>query len=249
VEFLRSSFLQDLIKDELTALLQNSDYSRFAFETTIEIIRFPQYVIQLGRLHRLSPGHARDAEISAYAVDIIYYNLGPHAVPYELYTAPDSQINEIFDRTSNPLFVSSGNLGPGDSIYLASAKDVFKVLPTDRDTFQVSVVSTRQRSLEWHYDYNTLAPHYISAGRNSSSTMMHAITILIKMGCIKSAASIAAAFESEDHFVRWSAVRAVLALAPGLGRELLERAKNDHHPHVRPAAHQTAELLQSQPDQ
>lgn len=241
--FLDSQFLRKFFKFELCRLSEELNYGRLANETTIDIVTFPEYTLQLGRLRKLTQVDLDGSEVSSYATDIIYYNLGPCSIPFELHRAPPEQRNDVFDRRCIPIFANRSLLRPGDLITLSAGIDILKFLPFEQDVFQVAVVSRKEKSLEWHYDYNTLNPLYCSAGRTISSTMQHAITVLVKMGSVRAAPEIALAYNSADHFVRWSAVRAVLALDDHLGRELLERAKSDAHPHVRSAAAKTENLL------
>jgi HEAT repeat protein len=48
----------------------------------------------------------------------------------------------------------------------------------------------------------------------------------------------------EDHFLRWNAVRSVMALDPETGMRLLRSAADDCHPHVRDAARRSLAALE-----
>ncbi|TBF75772.1 HEAT repeat domain-containing protein [Rhizobium leguminosarum] len=246
-EFFHSDFTSRFLLNELNEIGADINYDSLVYDVGIEIIRFPEFTIWIGSSRNRSFGEAGRSELASFANDIIYYNLGPSAVQVTQYRCPPSQVNSIFDRSLRPEFVRQFRQKPGDVIKLHAGKDILDIVGGTEDTYQMYVVSTRAQSLVWHYDAETLEPLYCSAGSTRASSIQQSLDILVELNFRAGLDAIASTFEARDHFVRWSAVKAALAIDDRTGREILRRALQDPHPHVRKAAARTVKILDTLP--
>ncbi|MFZ1962145.1 MAG: HEAT repeat domain-containing protein [Roseiarcus sp.] len=245
-EFFHSGFLARFLSSELQELARNVAYENLVSDKAIELVRLSSFTIWFGRLQSSSFWEDRHTELASFANDLVYFNAGPGSVTYEVYSAPPEQINELFDRRSFTIRSDSGIQRPGDFIKLRAGVDILKIVEMCDDLFELYVVSHTKQKLVWHYDAETISPLYSSAGRGQASSVEQAIELIVNLEGKSGIDAIVAAYNSEEHFVRWAAVKAALALDVGVGIELLERAKADPHPHVRHAADRTANLLKRQ---
>jgi hypothetical protein len=166
--------------------------------------------------------------------------------PLPLKSVPDGQTNEIFDEKCLPTLTFAGTQKPGDCIKLRAGVDILKIIEMDVDLFQLYVVSHTKRTLVWHYDAASVRPLYSSAGRGQASAVEQAVELIVNLDGDPGIDRLIDVYNAEEHFLRWAAVKAALALNAPAGIELLRRAKSDRHPHIRNAANRTESFLSEQ---
>ena len=169
--FFASKFACRFLARELKEIDAVDDYDALISDVGIELIRLPAYKLWIGRLQSADVWASAQTELASFANDIIYCNLGPGTLGIEIYKTPAKQINSIFDRESIPSLLESGRQHPGDILSLHAGKHILKITDFGSDVFQIYVVSTRAKSLVWHYDFQTLKPLYCSAGRGRASSI------------------------------------------------------------------------------
>src|SRR2546429_8706694 len=68
------------------------------------------------------------------------------------------------------------------------------------------------------------------------SRLQSAARLRAEVGGQSSLPGLRKLLEHKDHFVRWTALRSIMAIDTGEGAALVREALNDSHPHVRNAA-------------
>lgn len=127
-------------------------------------------------------------------------------------------------------------LYPGSLLHLRAGIDVGRFVHIDSPSIILILSSRPMMSLQWEYDLDTLLPRRVIAGDVRSSRIEFATRLLAKMGDTSSFPQLWSLCCHQDHFVRWGAVRAIVAIDLSEGLRALEVAVSDVHPQVANAA-------------
>ena len=127
-------------------------------------------------------------------------------------------------------------LSPGSVLHIRAGIDVGQFVDVDLTSIVFVLSSRPMMSLQWEYDLDTLLPRRVIAGDVRSSRIEFATRLIAKMGNTSSLPQLWSLCRHQDHFVRWGAVRAIVAIDLDEGLRALEVAVSDIHPHVANAA-------------
>lgn len=246
-DFFKSDFVTRFFEVELQKIAEQFDYSTEVLESGITLLQTADYSLAIGKLNHESMIFDRPAGMAAFENNVMYCNLGPGSLSVAIYEVPNDQMNHVFDRTLRPQLSRTFVQEKGEVISLRAGRDVLQLTGGTGKSYQIFFISKAVDSLIWFYDETSLLPTYCTASSNRASRIQSALHTLVRLGSKKAIPQIQATFQSADHFVRWSAVRAALALDEVAGRELLGLALCDPHPHVRTAAERTVTSLESLP--
>lgn len=238
IEFCSSSFATDFFAAELKRVCVSPDYDHLSQSDEISVIETVCYKIKISQLHfDTSLQIEGGSEIACYANDFITYNLGPGTLTLDLFETSCAHDNDVFNISQKATRKGEIALRKGEHISVHAGKDILKIVGADDVVYQIHCVSTSAGpSMVWHYDALTLKPKYCTAGSTEASRMETVVGILVRMGGTVGMPSLQKLAGYKDHFVRWSAIKAVLALDKKIGVDLLRTATRDPHQHVRTAA-------------
>lgn len=94
---------------------------------------------------------------------------------------------------------------------------------------------------EWAFDRLTFRAHSYSTIRLAESNICSLLDLMSAVNSPESTKHIEMFVNHELHFVRWKAIQAIGKCNGARGIELVKRALDDQHPHVRQAAQATLE--------
>jgi hypothetical protein len=140
---------------------------------------------------------------------------------------------------------------PGEALRRRAGVDVGRLAYAGTPVIAVIVSSRLHMALRMEYDLETLQPVRVIAGDVRSSRIEFTTKLLAQIGDSSSLPALRVLCGHRDYFVRWGAVRAIVAIDPQEGVKVLTAAMNDPNPHVVAAAtaglRQVAEALRTSP--
>lgn len=133
----------------------------------------------------------------------------------------------------------------GEVHYLAGGNRVYEFNASHNILSALSVhppVPTYQ--LSWLFDRHTLRALRCASASTLATRLQYVIKLFLQYPSEENTQAIAKlARESEFHFVRWDAIKALLQLDFNQGYDLLESASNSEHPHLMNAAQKTLQNM------
>jgi len=199
----------------------------------LTIVRRPEYRLLLILVR---PNDVPEPKYSTMPEHRMMSVLGPGTVSAHLYVQPPGLRNEVFDPQARLVPNGKVKLGPGDMVKFRAGHDVIGASNCDAPAMTVLFVSDVRRSLLWEYDPATSLPTRALAAETGSSRLQYTARLLAAVGGNSSLPGLRRLLEHKDHFVRWTALRSIMALDPEEGTARVREAVNDPHPHVRNAA-------------
>src|SRR5207248_2549856 len=143
--------------------------------------------------------------------------LGPGSVSAQVYVQPPHVRNEVFDLQARLLPDAEVRLGPGEMVKFRAGHHVIGASHCDAPTMTVLFASDVRRSLLWEYDPATLMPTRALATETGSSRLQYTARLLAEVGGQSSLPGLRKLLEHNDHFVRWTALRSIMAIDAGEG--------------------------------
>ena len=233
----KSPFVPSLLAHEVAEVARLGDYDQVQSDSDIEIFRARYFRISMTRIRAAAAQESRHGEVVCHGYDHIRANLGPAALEFDIFEMPAECRFDVFDRSVRPKLVRRYCQHKGEALPVEAGRHILRMVKPAADAYQIYAVSLRSRyPVTWHFDADSLEPKYAAAASLTSSRVQTAIGILGQIADQSALPVLLAAAESDDHFVRWSAISAVTAINQQEGRVLLGRALEDSHPHVRSAA-------------
>lgn len=239
-KLINSSFLSQFLNTEANKIASCFDYDNIQQDVSFELLALNNYTIGISKLTFSLLEESNRPELVSFSNDMILCNLGPGNLMVELYETAQKN-NIIFDKNDKPIFKQKITLAPKDCISVKANLNIVKMVDMTEELLLISLASTESHGLMWHYDAKSLEPLYYSASNIQDSRIQNAISILLNTGDVESIPTLKTLAKSHRHFIRWDAIKAVIALDPKEGYELLLDAKNDPHPYVSFAANDTLE--------
>jgi hypothetical protein len=236
----RSSVLPDLVAWELDCLRRNPDYAPSpGGDPDFEIFRLGHLVLSL-RLH-VPDRDAASSLLYGFCEHHLSANVGPGSVLIKRWRQEWQGPCEILDRTQGLVSLPPVVLGPREQTRFQAHRDVAHTGALDSAAIVVTLTRMQATRVRWVYDASTLLPVRAEAADSSTARLEYAMALLAALDHTEAVPVIATLYDHPDHFVRWSAVRRVMDLDPSLGTQLVHRALQDVHPHVRRAAQRSLE--------
>ncbi len=229
-----SGFERDLINYELGRM--NADRAYLPAGSTslkLTIIRRPRYRLLLVLT---KPTDVPETKYTTMPEHRILGVLGPGNVSTRLYVQSPGLRNDVFDPTAALLPNGEIHLGPGDMTTFRAGHDVIGESHCQATTLTVLFASDMRSSILWEYDPVTLLPVRALAAETGSSRLQYTARLLAQVGGPSSLPGLRRLLEHRDHFVRWTALRSIMAIDPEEGTARVREAVHDPHPHVRNAA-------------
>jgi hypothetical protein len=124
----------------------------------------------------------------------------------------------------------------GDVRRFTAGRDLVHAYSGKTASVWLTFVSGTEADACWIYDYPTLAAVRKQASTLATTRLEAAARLVTELGYSPAAEALAGLCEHPAHYVRWGALRQLARLDPKRALELLRRAKDDPHPHVRNAA-------------
>jgi hypothetical protein len=169
--------------------------------------------------------------------------LGPHALRLDRYRHDDDHRGDLFDRSARPTRKGEEDLAPGNHLRLEAFRDIVEIRPAAEVRIALVLSSAPVHTIRWSYDRATLEPLECATSTLNANHLSNAAWALVQLGHPRAAEAIAGLYEHPAHYLRWTAVRAVMEVDPERGMDLLQRAASDPHPHVRLAAQRALSRL------
>lgn len=167
---------------------------------------------------------------------------GCGGVTYEWFEQRDPWPNEVLDRTRRLGEAHRRTFVAGEIIRFRAGIDVARMVPPEQSVAMLFLVSKPVVPLRWEYGENGY-PLRAMAGVQTCSRLDYSARLLGEFGFPSSIAPLRKLAGHPQHYVRWAAVRAVMRIDFDEGLELLRRAREDAHPHVRRAAQSALDKL------
>ena len=241
---LASGFVADLLAYELRRLRVESDYLPSGNgESDLEIFQLGALSFSIHLF--LSPMQIGHPALFGLCEHKLICNLGPGPIRLEPWRQSGAEPSDVLDRNALLEPLPARLIAPGERFRLEAHRDVARYGAVDAPAAILSLTRERVTRLRWIYDANTLAPTRLEGAGSTASRIEYACALLVALGYTDAAPVIASLYDHPDHFVRWSAVRRTMDLDRALGRELVERATSDAHPHVQRAAIRSLERLRA----
>ncbi|HEY2516256.1 MAG TPA: HEAT repeat domain-containing protein [Polyangiaceae bacterium] len=127
-------------------------------------------------------------------------------------------------------------LRPGEIRRCAAGRDVIHSWLGPKASVWLVFTEAKDIQTSWLYDYATLSPVRQHAPTTGTPRLEYAARLLSELGYKPGVEAIAGLYEHPDHYIRWGALRQLARLDQERALSLLQRAKDDPHPHVRNAA-------------
>jgi hypothetical protein len=162
--------------------------------------------------------------------------LGPGALEIERYRLPPPHRFDVLDRSRRLEGPSLEILTSGDVRVFAAGEDVIQTAAPERGTVVLRLQSGLIHRIRWVYDAATRSPTLSVAADPRSSRVEFACRMLARLGAAADVPALEHVAAHPDHFVRWTALQAIVELDFDRGRALIEDALGDPHPHIRSAA-------------
>jgi hypothetical protein len=237
-ELVQSGRMTDVVNAELQHLVDEPAYrSDGLSDVDVVLARSPRFTLTARIVNPTpAPIGARVARSSVEDYLMAVVGKGSAPIVTEWYEQPRPDPNTVFDRTRVLIPRGRRTLVAGEPVRVRAARDVVRIVPADEPSFVAVLASVPVAVLSWEYDLDSGVPARAVSGSTAASRLEATARLLGELGdpsCVPALAELA---HHPHHFVRWAAVRAVAVLDPMRGVELLRRAVEDEHPHVRKAA-------------
>lgn len=149
-----------------------------------------------------------------------------------------------------------GDLGNADVMFtvgetllkLRAGRDLYLTSQVEEQLPLLVFTSKTFLPLIWQFDPETLLPLYGIAANPKSSRLQYAAILPSELGSAEDVPALEGLLEYPDHFVRWSAVKNIMALDEDRGMRALRAAVSDPHPHVSRAAKRSPERILASED-
>lgn len=232
-----SRYILDWVSQQIKSIDDHVLYEKFHRSNNLCLLSNFEYSLNFGKFF-----YQAGLEIFEHSTDLILYHLGPHAIVLTKYESPFFQ-KEVRQNIKNQGLIYKDKiiLQPGDFLEIEACKDVIQTEPMGKESFQLYLASKMNHEISWHYDSDSLLPIYCTGGKSESSRIQMAAMMLTRLGSVKAIPALKSLCQSKIHFIRWEAIKAILALLPDEGYPLLLKAKKDVHPQIRIAADKTLE--------
>lgn len=155
---------------------------------------------------------------------------------------------DIFDQNRLISKLGKKTLIQGKINCFKAYEDAYKFILSKNPTILLFFLSENIGGLRWEYDPKHLKPTRLIATNMNSSRIEWAMETLVQMDSFNSVEKIENLYNHPDHFVRWATVSSLIQLDFEKGYQLLSKAINDKHPHVRNAAQKSLLILMENND-
>lgn len=133
---------------------------------------------------------------------------------------------------------------PGQTMVVRRDVDAFDAFRVSGEVWILQAVVNKHSDLVVHYDRATLERTGASSSNFHATRMEFVMDILRNLPTEGAAEAIEEIYaKSRFYFVRWKAVQTLLRMDLARGAQVLSRALEDEHPHVRGAAARTCQAL------
>jgi hypothetical protein len=199
----------------------------------VTLLRGEQFSLTLSLI---DPSSEPTSRVEALAHHLAVGVLGPGALEIACYRLPPPHRFEVLDRSRRLEGPRTECLGPGDAQAFAAGEDVIQMAAREQGTAVLMLRSAMIHRIRWVYDAATRAPILPVAADPQASRVEFACRTLARLGSAADVPALEGVVAHPDHFVRWTALQAIVELDFDRGRDLIERALVDPHPHIRSAA-------------
>lgn len=246
LKLLMSSFLTNLVNYELSQSVNDEfyiptgggseiDYSIMFWENFSLVLRIYDGSIPTDNRIYSTTEH--------YMMGLIPLNKSSSVI-IDVFEQTQPYPNEVFERNRCLRAKRKEILYPNTLVKFRAAIDVIRIEPNETPVIMLFFRSPPIFPLRWEYDANTLMPIRVIAGYPESSRLEYTAKLLMEIGNTESLIPLTSLTKHQDHFVRWAAIQAIMALDYEKGFALLCSAREDAHPHIRNAANKVISNLQ-----
>ncbi len=199
----------------------------------VVLARAPSFSL---RLSLLEPGAAAGHRVEGLAGHFAVGVVGPWPVEVEHYRVTPPTRWDVLDRSLRLDGPRRETLVPGAARAFTAGEDVVRM---EAPAGAVGVLELRTapvHRIRWVYDLSTRAPVLAVAADPRSSRIEFACRLLARLGAARDVPALEEITVHPDHFVRWTALQSIVELDFARGRQLVEAALDDPHPHIQSAA-------------
>jgi hypothetical protein len=245
-DLLKTSSITDMLNLEILALQKNHRYipEGVNLENNIVITSNDKYSLSL-RVFKQGDPQTLFTYDKHRMIGIVNIK-GAETISFQKFKASsislDSEIHDIKHKLKGPSLLACGT---GDIVRVNALSDILLLSSLSMDQLVVALIfdSDSVASSRWQYNEETLLPERCISCDENSSRLEYTAMLLARIGDHSSLPSLVRLTKHHQHYVRWGAIRALVAIDPQVGREYLIGALNDDHPHVRSATKDALVLL------
>ncbi|MEP6484310.1 MAG: HEAT repeat domain-containing protein [Rudaea sp.] len=225
-----SAFLSDSINAQLDDILKRPlEASPHWMARNIVAIAEPNWQLHYGIASHTSEFIRSNISHGLIAV------IGPDPLIVDHYRTSKTIDTDVYDAGISLLKPRREVYEPG-SICVVDARDGVASFIVDTPTTLVTLLGPPRRAIQWIFSRQTLRAVQSIPSNPADTEMAIMIRALTAMRCTTSIATLCALTTHESHFVRWTALQALVELSPEAAKSSLQRATKDVHPHVRMAS-------------
>lgn len=240
----RAELVRDLFRTELEQVAEDPCYiPNGSFDTLILAQR--EHFLLIAKLWMQGKPIPRK-QVFSRPEHMLIGVAGPAPLSLEVFHEASGYRNDVFDRTRSIEGPQRHLLSPGMVACLRAGRDCPLFAEPEETTFGFVMLSRPLQRVQWAYAVDTRRAVRALAADPTASRLEFAAQTLAALGDTRAVANLKSLCEHPDHFVRWSALRCLMRLDSRTGLEILRRAQDDLHPHVRNAA--TRALQKIAPD-
>jgi hypothetical protein len=231
-QLLQTSFITDVLNYELAMMVESPDYLAAGASTDVNftVASTASWGLSV-RLMRAPPTVPRLLSgVEHNFLGVPLSRCGPLLIDdYQRCAAGDGTSTEGKSRL---LPLGRKVVQPGQFLRRRAGIDVGRFIYDGMPVIFVVFSSGVLLPLRWDYDMKTLNARRTIAGDVRSSRIEFATKLLARIGDASSLPQLQLLCSHKDHFVRWGAIRAIVAIDSKRGLDVLEEAIHDPHPDV-----------------
>ena len=240
-----SEFVTHLVNYELSRLVEEPLYTlRDATETNILLVDSDFFRLGLSILENTNLVIKKQKLYSLTSHQMIGIH-GNGKFDIEYFHQPSPYPIEVLDKNKPLTAKGHVEVSSQRATCFRAFEDVINIIPPQETCLAFSLVTNDLGSIRWEYDSDTLLPTRAIATDIVGSRIQYAANTLVELECEEAIPSLKSLCDHPDHFVRWSSISNLIQLDYEAGIAMINRALDDKHPHVRNAARQSLNMLES----
>lgn len=179
-----------------------------------------------------------EVDLASSPIDRLVAVLGEGRAKISFYKINGVTDANVFSDKAEVHLIESVYAQDGDIFFIGANKDIFDIVecPTGVVLAEL-IVENIGSSIVWHFDKSTLRATRVTGASRNATRQQVAIRTLKHLNCVNYVEALQdVARNCPWYFVRWDAIRELVASYPEVREQTLRSALKDAHPHIRTAA-------------
>ncbi len=190
-------------------------------------------------LERLAPS---GEIVYSYGCDAFVAVVGPQPLAMRRHSTRQNLESDVFDPSVKLSEGEDTELPVGSMFRINRRFHIDVVLP-GCCTYVAKLSNRPRSSIRWAFSRTTLHALQPIAAFAEDANLVSFIRTLTAMRHVEAVPTLTTLTGHSSHFVRWSALQALLRLSPETARADLHRAASDPHPHIQAASKRAISML------